>query len=66
MSEITINEFSIVLLFLIGGAIFVLVTLLVAFLIRPSRPNVEKLTTYECGEDPVGSAWGKWYLATRL
>ena len=25
--------------------------------IRPSRQSDEKVTTYECGEDPVGSAW---------
>jgi NADH-quinone oxidoreductase subunit A len=25
--------------------------------LRPSRASEEKLTTYECGEDPVGSAW---------
>jgi NADH-quinone oxidoreductase subunit A len=25
--------------------------------LRPSRVSEEKLTTYECGEDPVGSAW---------
>jgi len=31
-----------------------------AMLVRPNRPNVEKLTTYECGEDPSTSAWGKF------
>ena len=25
--------------------------------LRPSRASEEKLTTYECGEEPVGSAW---------
>jgi NADH-quinone oxidoreductase subunit A len=25
--------------------------------LRPSRASEEKLTTYECGEDPVGNAW---------
>ena len=25
--------------------------------IRPSRQSDEKVTTYECGEDPVGNAW---------
>jgi len=25
--------------------------------LRPSRHSEEKLTTYECGEDPVGGAW---------
>jgi NADH-quinone oxidoreductase subunit A len=26
-------------------------------MLRPQRASEEKLTTYECGEDPVGSAW---------
>ena len=26
-------------------------------LLRPRRFSEEKLTTYECGEEPVGSAW---------
>jgi NADH:ubiquinone oxidoreductase subunit 3 (subunit A) len=26
-------------------------------IIRPSRFSEEKLTTYECGENPTGSAW---------
>jgi NADH-quinone oxidoreductase subunit A len=34
----------------------------VAFLIRPHRPNEEKQTTYECGEDPVGNAWGNFNI----
>jgi NADH-quinone oxidoreductase subunit A len=26
-------------------------------LISPNKPNPEKLTSYECGEEPTGSAW---------
>lgn len=26
-------------------------------LLRPARFSEEKLTTYECGEEPVGNAW---------
>ncbi len=26
-------------------------------LIAPRKPNPEKLTSYECGEEPTGSAW---------
>ena len=32
-------------------------TLLLWKTIRPSRFSEEKLTTYECGEDPTGNAW---------
>lgn len=46
-----------VLLFIIGGLAFVSLSLLVSRIIRPSRPNAEKLTSYESGEDPVGSPW---------
>jgi NADH-quinone oxidoreductase subunit A len=26
-------------------------------LLAPNKPNPEKLTSYECGEEPTGSAW---------
>lgn len=28
-----------------------------AWLLRPHRPYPEKLTSYECGEEPIGNAW---------
>ena len=46
-----------VLLFIIGGLLFVSLALLVSRVIRPSRPNPEKLTSYESGEEPLGSPW---------
>jgi len=46
-----------VLLFIIGGLLFVTSALLISRLIRPHRPNAEKLTTYESGEEPQGIAW---------
>jgi len=55
---IEISGFSVVLVFLIGGFAFISVTLLVGKLLRPNRPNEEKLSTYESGEEPMGSAWG--------
>lgn len=57
-----ISGFGTVLLFIVGGFIFVLVSVGFAMLIRPDRPNEEKLTTYECGEDPTSSAWGKFNI----
>lgn len=51
-----LSEFGKILLFLIGGTLFVLVALLVSRLIRPDRPNPEKLATYESGEEPQGTA----------
>jgi NADH-quinone oxidoreductase subunit A len=46
-----------VLLFLVGGLAFVSAALLVGRMLRPSRPNAEKLTPYESGEEPSGSPW---------
>jgi NADH-quinone oxidoreductase subunit A len=55
-----ISEFGEVLLFIVGGIVFLLLTFFVARLIRPNRPSPEKLTTYESGEEAVGTAWGQY------
>ena len=60
MQNTELSGFGTILLFIIGAISFVLITLVVARLIRPHRPNEEKLTTYESGEDPMGSAWGQF------
>ncbi len=60
MEQSPVSAFGEILLFIVGAIAFLLVTLFVAYLIRPSRPNEEKLTTYECGEDPTGTAWGQF------
>lgn len=49
-----LTEFGRVLLFLLVGAVFVAGGLIFAWLLRPHRPYPSKLTTYECGEVPVG------------
>jgi len=56
MDQNYLSAFAEVLLFIVAGAVFILVTLLVSRLIRANRPNPEKLTTYESGEEPVSSA----------
>jgi NADH-quinone oxidoreductase subunit A len=45
------------LLFVAVGIGFILVHLLLGKVIRPARPNPEKMTIYECGEPTIGSAW---------
>lgn len=52
-----LNQFAVVLLFLVVGTVFVAAALLVNRLLRPHRPNTEKNTIYECGEEPVGRPW---------
>jgi NADH-quinone oxidoreductase subunit A len=36
---------------------FAVVSLAVARLLRPSRPGAVKLMNYECGAEPIGTAW---------
>lgn len=55
--DLYLSAFGEVLLFIVAGIVFILVTLLVSKLIRPNRPNAEKLSTYESGEEPVSQAW---------
>ncbi|WP_276369708.1 NADH-quinone oxidoreductase subunit A [Chryseolinea sp. H1M3-3] len=57
-----LSAFGEVLLFILAGVIFILVTLFVSKLIRPSRPNPEKLSTYESGEEAVSSAWSQFNI----
>lgn len=57
---IEISGFGVVLLFLIGGIAFLMVTLLVGKILRPVKPTSEKQTTYESGEEPSGTAWGQF------
>jgi NADH-quinone oxidoreductase subunit A len=57
-----LSAFGEVLLFITAGIIFIIITLFVSRLIRPHRPNAEKLTTYESGEDPIGSAWPQFNI----
>lgn len=48
--------------FAAAGVGLVALTLGIAALLRPSNPNPGKLTTYECGVDPVGGGWSQTYV----
>jgi len=50
-------DFANVLVYLLIAAGFATGSLVLGWVLRPNRPTPEKLTTYECGEDPIGSAW---------
>ncbi len=52
-----VSEFGIVLLYFILGAVFVGIALVASAIVRPSRPNPIKNSTYECGEIPIGHTW---------
>jgi NADH-quinone oxidoreductase subunit A len=49
-----LTEFGRVLIFIIVGVLFCAIGMAVAWLLRADRPYPSKLTTYECGESPVG------------
>lgn len=43
--------------FVVIGVLFVPATLLASRLLAPSKPSPKKLSTYECGSEPVGPPW---------
>ena len=49
-----LTEFCRVLIFLLVGVVFVAGGLIMSWLLRPNRPYPSKLSTYECGETPIG------------
>jgi NADH-quinone oxidoreductase subunit A len=50
-----INNYVIVSIFILLGILLPIVALGVGRLLRPSKPNTEKQTTYESGNEPVGA-----------
>lgn len=62
MIQPELTEFGTILIFIFGALSFAVIGLFAAKLLRPNRPNYEKLTTYESGEDTVGSAWGQFNI----
>jgi NADH-quinone oxidoreductase subunit A len=56
------SEFGEILLFIIGSALFVVISFTVSRIIRPNRPNPEKLSSYETGEETSGPAWTQFNI----
>jgi NADH-quinone oxidoreductase subunit A len=50
------------LIFLGVGVFFLFFHLALGMLVRPAKPDAEKMTIYECGEPTVGSAWVQFDL----
>ncbi|MBI9071679.1 MAG: NADH-quinone oxidoreductase subunit A [Melioribacteraceae bacterium] len=57
-----LTEFGKIFIFIIIAILFVGIAILLSKLIRPKRPTNEKLTTYECGEEPIGTPWVKFNI----
>lgn len=55
-SYVVVVVLSLIGVVIVGGA------LAANRMLRPNRPTVEKLTTYECGVDPVGEGWAQSYV----
>ena len=51
-----IEQFTYVIAFLLAGMLFIALILFLSRTLRPFRPNPEKLSTYESGEEPMGNA----------
>jgi NADH-quinone oxidoreductase subunit A len=55
-----VGAYTPIAVFTVVGVLFVAMTLGISALLRPHNPRPEKLTTYECGERPVGQAWSQF------
>ena len=49
--------YAAVFVFAVFIVAFGVVSLATAWLLRPSRPDATKLANYECGAEPIGTAW---------
>ena len=59
MPETYYESYGIVVALLIAGMALVAVAFAAARLVAPRRQTADKLTTYECGIDPVGEGWSQ-------
>lgn len=57
-----LTDFGRILIFLLVGAVFTGGGLVASWLLRPRRPYPDKLSTYECGEEPIGEPWVKFNI----
>lgn len=57
-----LQSYTDVAVFLVLGVVFLYIALVAARFLRPHHPYPTKLTTYECGEVPVGEAQVKFNI----
>ena len=60
MTNIIIEQYKLIFIFLIIAIILASIIVSASFFIGPSLPDTEKLTSYECGFDPFGDARNKF------
>ena len=65
-----LNPYGNIFVFFSIGFLFVFLTMVLVKIVAPQRPNPEKLITYECGENPIGTGWinfnARFYLIAIL
>ena len=52
-----LSEYGKILIIILIGIFLVAMTIMAARLLSVNKPTPQKLSTYECGEDAVGSSW---------
>jgi len=52
-----LQDFAFIGIFLLVAITLAGLPLILAWLVRPAKPNPVKLSTYECGIEAVGEAW---------
>ena len=57
-----LSQFGTTFVFLALGVIFVVIGMVASRIVRLSNPSDEKLSTYECGEEPIGPAWTQFNI----
>ena len=56
------RDFGTVFFAVILGIVMVAIPLVISWLVAPSNKTKDKLDTYECGEEPEGSAWSQFNI----
>ena len=52
-----LSEYGKILIIILVGIFLVAMTIMAGRMLSVKKPNPQKLSTYECGEDAVGSSW---------
>jgi NADH-quinone oxidoreductase subunit A len=55
-------EYALIALFLIAAILFVVIAFVLAFIVRPKKPNPTKQATYECGLETEGETWVQFHV----
>jgi NADH-quinone oxidoreductase subunit A len=56
------TDYSAVLALIVAGILLVAVAFTASRLVRPDKKYGAKLSTYECGLDPVGQGWSQTHI----